>query len=217
MCGSAGVLFCDGFEGSLSSGWVVTTSPSGTLTPDATQVFRGADSLKVHVDGVTSSTYVNVELRKDTAPLPQNPIYVRLFIYVPSSTPAMPFWILNYQQETDMYGGSAVQIESNRDLTVGTYRLLTSPQTTSNYAMPTDTWVCLEYQLQTRTDTTSTSFLTLVGGGGTISPGPVQITSGEPLMQLYVGFEAQMPANQGAFDLWIDEVYVDNKPIGCTK
>jgi hypothetical protein len=217
-CPTAGVLICDGFDGSISSVWSVN-APDGSLTSDTTHVMRGTGALKVHVNAVgASGFYANVQLSKDTPPLPQNPTYVRLFIWVPSTIPAIDAWILNYQQETDNYGGSAMELDAGRTLTIGDYRLVTSPTATSAATMPLDQWVCLEYQLQTRTDTSSTSFLELLQADTVIdNAGAVQILSGEPLTRLFLGFEQELPPNNPAFDYWIDEVAVDNKPIGCSK
>jgi hypothetical protein len=216
MCSTAGVLFCDGFDGTISSSWTVAAT-DGTLTTDGTHVYRGTQSLRVHVNSPSASTYGQVQLINAGAPLPLNPAYVRFFLYFPSATPAIRIWPLNYQQQTDQYGGSAMAIETNRDLTVGTYRLVTSPSATSTNPLPMDQWVCLEYQIETTTSS-GTSFLKLLQAGSVIDDaGSVQILAGEPLTKLYLGFEESLTAGMAAFDYWIDEIAIDNSPIGCSK
>jgi hypothetical protein len=217
LCSSAGVLFCDGFDGSISSSWERDT-PNGSLTTDATHVFRGTQSLHVHVDATSSSVYAEVRLTNGNAPFPLNPAYVRFFLWFPSNTPRVAIWPLNYQEQDNPYGGSAITIETNRDLTVDTYEFVNGPGATSSNALPTDQWVCLEYQVQT-TSSGGTSFLKLLQWGSVIDDGgSFQLPSGDPpLSKLFLGFEQTLDPGTPAFDYWIDEIAIDSSPIGCSK
>jgi hypothetical protein len=219
--GCGDLLLCDSFDGSISSAWLQVADPgTGTLTveSDPAHVYRGSGSLKVHLD---PGAFNDVGIVKHDPPIPQNQIYVRMFVYLPPGF-AGQFVnaprILDFSQYGVGYGDVAVDVEDTTSLTLGSHPPVTGGgEMTSTAQLGTARWQCLELQVNAATDGSSTGSATLLVGGASVATmSPLKVDPTQPLNELGIGVGGQLASASG-FDLWIDEVAVDNKPIGCQK
>jgi hypothetical protein len=214
-CGTAGVLICDGFEGSLGSNWSGNTMADGPRTIDTTMAYRGIGSLKVHINQVTSAHYVK-SIIVDTISPSVNPTYVRAFVRFSSATTTQNFWLASYENAN--FDGITFELNGNRTVKLGSWGLSPQLDATSTVMLAADTWHCLEWRIQTRvTGSGTTSFVTARRSDADIAnAGVIEVPSGAPLNFIKFGVEEQMNPTP-AFDVWFDEIMIDTQPIGCAK
>jgi hypothetical protein len=211
MC-PAGVVFCDGFEGTaLKSAWTVVKVPSGSnVSHDTARAYRGAQSLRVHVGAVAPSSYINVAVQQ----VPPSPFYVRVYWYLTAQ--AVPHSNLSIRHSD--FGRTYVSPTSNLSL------VLTpnggSALSPSAGKLKVDDWNCVEWAVST-----------VARDGGARASSRLWVNDVEwtelryddldppsPFLFLEVGTESlSPPSGLSGFDLWFDEVIIDDKPIGCGK
>jgi hypothetical protein len=129
--------------------------------------------------------------------LPANPNALELILfYVP---------VANI--EVSMFGG----IRLSRSTASSTVLSATSAS-----PLPVDTWVCLLWSV-TRA-TTATGQVALAGDIGPVIRDDVQTDSVPGLGALSVGlhwFGSNLTATQPAYELWIDDILIDDAPLTC--
>src|SRR5262249_37561561 len=82
-------------------------------------------------------------------------------------------------------------------------------------AMPTDRWVCLEWHLRVATGGWAKLYL---DGVEVTALTAAQNTLPTPTLgEIGLGLVAAPGSAAAARDLWLDDVIVDNSPIGCAK
>jgi hypothetical protein len=91
-------------------------------------------------------------------------------------------------------------------------------QKDSTTPMPTNTWVCLEWNVQLGTSSGSPNGTTALSVDGTLANnlgGTQPLFSSTPINT--IGLMLIGGPNTPARDVWMDEVIIDTQPIGCTK
>jgi hypothetical protein len=210
----SGGILCDNFEeGAIdSSKWPSVFLNGATVAVDTMHAHSGAYALHVHLDNVPANTTYDGLLANNNLPLPAA-VNLRLWVLVPGTPPQQSTSYVGYVEGTSPYYGINVgTIGSNPQLTdYGVPNsLLTSTSTVS-----LTSWICM----QTTIDTTSgsTGNVTVSFGGSVVSDLTSTGVWTGPVGQFHVGGWVAAGAAQPAFDLWIDDVYLDSAPVGCNS
>jgi len=211
-CGTAGVLACDGFEGSIDPMWTLDTS-AGTITVDTARAYRGTSSAHVHINQITSATTNPRAELLGPAGLPiTGTLYFRVWMYVASPLDSTAY--LNQMLNASDVPGNGISMGSrhgvvtNNDYTGGGYA-------ESATAFPLDRWTCLQFQMPSGTQGTSRVFVdgTEVTDIALATPGTQPVPT-----HVYIGLEwVGNPSSMPAADAWVDEVIVDSQPTTCAQ
>jgi hypothetical protein len=201
ICASAGVLFCEGFENGISYG---TIKNNGTLTTDSQHVYRGQFALDAQQNAGNSTV---VAIRTGTLPSPD--IYLRAFVYA-ASVPLGTATLLRAQASTGMQNSIDLQMANG---VFQTWLSRTGVLTTSTQAVPTGRWFCAEWHIHIATN--GAADLQLDGQSVAGLSGSVDTTN--PVAYDWLVFGLDEGASGPARQIWLDELAMDNKPIGCAK
>jgi hypothetical protein len=219
-CASGNYLFCDGFETS-SSGifpvWSIpiptidtytggAANPATSLTVDTAPVCAGNQVMHVHAVGLKQQAFLQDQLA--TRP---NPLYLRTFVYLPSSSAQETFYFLSflnsagtrwYQIAINPPGSPGFVTNSNFSATLPTFP----------GEVPRDRWACVETKI--RFDSSAGEVAITVDG---VSAGDVTglDTQGNFQMDTFEFGVSAVEVPSGAFDAYFDEVVVSASPIGC--
>lgn len=223
-------LLCDGFEDASidTAKWTVTQEGTTTLGITTDQAARGAQS--VHIQTTNGFGYL-----KNTSvfPLTQNDYYGRMFLRVARySTVAWAHWTVaeaagNGDGSLIRVGGQYKTDASKNRWGIGSDGGPTGDWTTHDtdpdgapQEPPLDTWTCLEWfhggsSHETKFFTDGVEHPSLATttdehGGNAVPYMLPEFTS------LWFGWY-QYQDDPQAFDVWIDEVAIDDERIGCDR
>jgi hypothetical protein len=212
-CGDAGLLFCDGFEEG-GSNWAANNGGGGTSAIDPKVAYRGTHSMHAHTDmvaGGNPDVYGLFDHADATWP---STLYVRAFVYFAPKYPGDPCAYVDLSQ----IGGQGPGVQLNVD--VGNNQMEDfvenvyggpNHQWPSASAMPFGEWVCVELftdgnQMRTYVWDAEVTGLTQSFGQHV-----------GPLQDLNVGLSFYQANMQPKYDVWIDEIAVNNGYIGCNQ
>ncbi len=229
-CADAGVQLCEDFETGMLDKSVWT--PVGTAPViDGMEHARGAHALHITLpmNGLSAIS------EKKTFPEPNDTYFGRMFVYFKSlpTPPGMTYahWTIIAASGTQVPGEIRVsgQLQQGKNLFgVGTDNQTdagTGDWTTSDRdpagmprAVPTGEWICLEWMHKGDTSDTQfwwddavhpslTTSLTVHGGNSNPFLLP-QFTS------VWFGWQEYQTSTE-TFELWIDEIAIDTRRIGC--
>lgn len=226
-CDGGDFLLCDGFEGADidASLWTVEKG-SNTAEIVSDQAARGAQSVHLHVDG-------NFAYLKNTSifPVTNNDYFGRMFLRVARfSTVDWAHWTVGEAAGTG--DGSKIRVggQYKTDASANRWGIGSDGGPTGDWTThdtdegptepPTSTWVCLEWEHKGSTNEThfyvddvlhpSLSTTTTEHGGSSVDYVLPNVTS------FWFGWW-QYQADPEPFDVWIDELVLDDERIGCTK
>lgn len=232
-CDSGEFLLCDGFEsGAIDAAkWTVEKSAGNVLEITTEQAARGAQSIHIRTEPNQKYAYL-----KNTSafPVPNNDYYGRMFLRVARySTVDWAHWTIAEAEGTGdgsliRVGGQYKTDQAANRWGVGSDGGPTGDWTTHDsdpngapLEPPTNTWTCVEWAHLGSTDetrfyvdgvehpslaTTSSSH----HGGAQVPYVMPEFTS------LWFGWY-QYQVDPVAFDVWIDEVALDDERIGCER
>jgi hypothetical protein len=214
LCSSAGAIFCDGFEaGSLVAPWG-TLPVHGSITVDAMHVYRGNYALHAHQAAIGSGSQdTGVAISTQSYPSPD--IYLRAFVYLPGPASTGTFTFLRAQMSGGTQDSVDLQVANG---VFATYASRVSTGEVSTTVPPLDRWFCVEWHVHMA----SSGYAALSIDGNPV-PGLQSAntfdTTNSPIYDwLVVGLDsASASSGIPARDLWLDEIILDNKPIGCAK
>jgi hypothetical protein len=219
-CGTSttsNVQLCEAFEGSLSSAWSIHSS-NGTVSYDTAKAYRGNSSLHFHGEDVPANTSVDLRISETEtfAPAPTD-VFARAWFYL-SATPANAAELFSVIESPSPYDGDTVLIANTGFFTTGD-SVKNGAYTKSTTAAPLNQWFCVTFEVHVATDDTG---LTAVGLNDTKIVAlqvnqPTEPTD-NPLGALSAGFEVYNPTAESiAFDVWMDELIVNNTPVSCER
>jgi hypothetical protein len=214
LCAGLNVLLCDGFEGALNTTRWIDASSNGSATVDTTRAYRGASSLHLHTNlTATAGARVGGSLNTYQG-LPLNgTIYLRMYMFVPSTTPTGFEDFIDFTNDSGSGGVSWSMQNGNWLLNAWN----AGPFQQSATMVPLDQWFCV--QLQLAQNGAATGPVSFAVNNSTVSDLSLNATLPNPQPNKF--FVGQMwegnPANLPASDLWIDEIILDNKPISCSE
>lgn len=191
-------MFCDGFEDPDLSAWdlyggvmrVVRPTPRGTAVLQADTTGPG----QISEAGVNFGPFVSGTLA------------ARAWLYIPSGFPVIHFDLIDLKYAQN--GGIGV-LGYYGDLVI--YQNLTGETTTVGVTVPRDRWMCVELRLEVSNPGRATLFL------DDVSIAEVSGIDAAPA-QGYNRVNVGLPwtdETQGNTRVFVDELVLDNKPIGC--
>lgn len=204
-------VLCEDFESQKidPAKWTIFGDP---VVVDTTMAHGGVASAHAHATSVATGMSGGSEIGNDVLmdPALAAALYIRAWMYLPSSDSfTHPARLLAAQQ-----GGSGPS-----DMVALSDQLTVSDTGTGSHSSgsppPRDRWFCVEWA----TDFSSTS------GDSTVSIDSAAVASisgtmtefSPPASRIVLGLLTYQPSSaQPALDLWLDDLVVDNKPIGCT-
>jgi hypothetical protein len=219
LCGTApntSVQLCEGFEGTLHSAWA-THMTDGALSYDDSMAYRGNSSMHIHGNPVTAGTTVDVRISESQTFTPAPTlVYVRAFFYV-QAAPANAGTFYSVIQSASPYDGVSLLDAAGGTLAAGDS--VNGGYTKSAAVVPLNQWFCLRWQVKVSTSASAGSVTTWVN-----STDITALDANEPtepaagLAFLSVGFQTYDPSVANpAFDVWMDELIVNNAPVTCTQ
>ena len=223
-CPLSGVLFCEGFEsGAFQPYWSLMLMPAATstVTVDSTFAYRGNKSMHVHVGAVTAGTDARAEIQ-DNQHFPSTTFSMRVWAYVPSSTPPSLTRMMGLAQTASPYQGHGLSHDSNDKLYTENSAMTPgfNPKTSAT-SMPRDRWVCLEWEVVAGTPTVANGSVRLYVDDVIVNDLTATnvVTQPSPPMGLFImGLSTFAPSTAlNARDAWFDELIIDTNHIGCAK
>jgi hypothetical protein len=202
-------FFYDGFDGTISTVWSKREENGGSVAVDS-KAFRGSGSLKVTAKpGTVSWEQVDLE-RPDS----QTPLYARAFVWMPSTatlSASEETQLFTYRSNETPYPLAALALSSSFRLAAEVQNWTSTPmKNLASSSMPLDRWVCLEWSV--RWDASpSVSVSEESMPVASIAPSPLP----NPLDISAIGFAGPPPGSEVSF--WIDELALDQNPIGCSR
>jgi hypothetical protein len=219
-CADAGVLLCEDFENGLdTTKWPMTSSQYATAVVDGTQHHRGAFALHVNTPGLTTDGgAVNVAANiRHVATLP-SPVFIRAFVMFSSAQPQSTESFFLSQQVQSPYDGLQLELDPQ----TGAYAVTDWTVSPTFYANSTvgaaaTTWNCIEWELDPPASGTTKTNTDVWVGGTEVSSLHLTNTPMTDLEVLGFGIGFYQVTTLPAYDLWIDDIYVDTSRVGCTK
>lgn len=230
-CAGSELSLCDGFEGATidTALWTVAASSNNVVELASDQAARGQQS--VHIKNQGGFGYL---LNESFFPAPNNDYFGRMFLRVKRfSTVEWAHWTVGEGAGTG--DGSKIRVggQYRTDLGKNRWGVGSDGGKTGDWTShdqdpdgkptepPTDTWVCLEWEHRGSENVTRffvdgvehpSLATTAQDHGGTASEDYIlpQMTS------FWFGFW-QYQADPEPFDVWIDELALDESRIGCEK
>lgn len=229
-----GRLLCDDFEGHPSgvapgAPWTTVTSNTGTVAVDETRAFSGVRSVKVTTDGTNGFTRALLaNSGAPVFPLPGNVMHGRMMFYMDQAANDGVHWThvegrgplpgQNGVTALYRYGGQHQQrLMANYE----TSGLSTDCWHHSQTTIPTGAWACMEWmfdgpndRMRFWIDGTEITDLDVMGSGmGCIGNDLSGQWPAPDFEEIRVGWESYQ--NDAPREAWIDDVIVDDEPIGC--
>jgi hypothetical protein len=185
---------------------------------DETRVYRGKRSLHVWINQGNAGTVAMSQITLaglDTSPGARK--VTRWFMYL--ATP--PLLMLDspyarFQQTMSPWDAVDVHVDTNGHL--GTWIApANSVRTSATFMPPTGRWVC--YELDTTFGDAGSGHVRVSMDDQLLDELDFDgLTNASPTMSnLIFGIYYNSTWNGQAYDMWIDEVYVANSPIGCAR
>jgi len=205
-------LFCDGFEeGAIDpTRWPIAlrSTNGGTTAVDSTRSFRGGASLKVTASPSSGGGFMSVALT-ETAAVPVFPLYVRLYLYVPTSLAARgPTFLV--VSDTNL---QPINVYSRQGLLGVNVNLAPADTIDSTTSLGFGRWSCVELGFEPSGGNTA---MRLYASDG--NPVLEYTLTGAPrLGSVAIGYQETLPASFPGGEIWIDEIVVDRARIGCAR
>lgn len=212
LCGVGAGRVCDGFEGAAFHPRWMYDLEQGTATLVTTKAYRGASSLFVQTDMITTPTlYPRASLLTyDGLPL-TGAVYVRVYIFLP--TPA----IMNFDQFVNFANGGGQGVSMgirNGKVVNNDYSAVQFRESATDF--PLDRWACL--QMTIPSDTTGTIRVYVDGVEITDAAIPTGATPHPRPSHLYLGIDwPSMYSSLPPSEAWFDELLIDSAPITCAQ
>ena len=212
-CLTAGVAFCESFENGLDTTvWRTTKSGDGTAVVDDLHAARGTKALHVQTTSGNGFAYIT---ENKSFPATNNVLYGRMFLWLQNGLVTDGHFSL---AEGDGTGTpAAIRFGGQfKAFGVGSDHGASGDWTDHDTkAVPSQTWMCLEFEMKGDTsefhvwwDDVERTALHV----GTTQHAGFTMPAFNSLWFGWWMYNAVEPK-----DLWIDEIAVDFKPIGCAK
>jgi hypothetical protein len=218
--------FCEDFEGQTagqepkSAMYSVVKAQTPMMTVDTTKFWSGKQSLKLGLSNAKGDTKAQLAFTAPLLPMPENDVHGRMMVWL-SKNPG------NHWDLATAFGTDQPMDDDNlTQYTLGSMsgHLMAVYQpgddsVDSSTQLPAGKWVCLEWEFKGAADGTHLIRLQMDGmlinkgeiTKGGIAKGDWKATTWKSMKVGFIVFSGVA----GAFDMWIDDVAVSDKPIGC--
>jgi hypothetical protein len=207
---------CESFESALDTNlWKTTKAGDATIAIDDVHAARGTKALHVHTTAGGGSNFAYIKETK-TFPATNNVLYGRLFVWFDDALTTDGHYSLAEGAGT---GTSAVIRFGGqfKAFGVGTDGGNSGDWTDSDRSklVPTKTWICAEFQFDGPNNTFHVWWDDMERTALVSGPSKHSMFTMPTFNSLWFGWWMYNIAEPQ--DIWIDEIAVDYKPIGCTK
>ncbi|MBL9014057.1 MAG: hypothetical protein JNL83_07765 [Myxococcales bacterium] len=212
LCGTAGGLVCDGFEGTvLDPRWQLDLE-QGTVALSTVRAYRGGSSIRAQTDPITTmTTYPRaLLLAYDGLPI-TGTLHARVFVYLPTPASTMFDQLFNFADGSGQGVSMGIRdgVVVNNDYSSTQYR-------ESATAFPLNRWTCLQMEIPADTTGTIRIFIdgteladAAIATGATPHPRPTH---------LYLGIDwPSIVTSLPPSEAWFDELLFDSSPITCAQ
>jgi hypothetical protein len=212
-CSTAGVALCESFENGLDSTlWMTSKTSANSVAVDSVHAARGTKALHLTTAADMGFAYIQ-ETR--SFPATNNLLYGRMFVWFEDDITTDGHFTLAEGAGT----GTAAVIRFGgqfKEFGVGTDHGESGDWTDHDtVTIPSKTWICAEFEF--KGDTNEFRVWQDDVARTALSSGPSK-HSGFIMPQFNkLWFGWWMYNMSEVQELWIDEIAVDYKPIGCTK
>jgi hypothetical protein len=212
-CANVAAVVCEDFEGKPNSPWKMAGDEPPLI--DTSQHHCGASSLHLHTQAITNGSISSTLIESDTFTNPSlaDGFYVRAWVYAPPrfTIAGNNFMALfEAHQDRQPFLGIAAQLGANT-AAIANWTTAFAYEATKA-AMPLDKWTCVEWHVAFRP--TGASQLWVADASASLDPTNTNPTP--PYNELIIGiYFSGADSAQPAVDLWIDELVIDSKRIGC--
>jgi hypothetical protein len=219
-CADAGALLCEDFENGLNAAKWSTTNQLATAVVDGTQHHRGASALHLNAPALTtdgSAVNVAANIRHTEAMLPST-VFVRAFVMFSAAQPQSVEQFFLAQQSASPYYGLQLELDQG----TGDYAMTDWSVTPNFYQVSTvgaaaASWTCVEWELDPPASGSTMTNSDLWVNDAEVPSLHITNTPMTDLEVLGFGIGFYQVTSLPAYDLWIDDIYVDTSRVGCTK
>jgi Thrombospondin type 3 repeat len=207
------VVLCEDFEsGAINAGRWQTDEQTSAVRVQTDKPHRGAWAMHVHSNFADAGTTVSGRIRERATLAAGQPalLAVRLYLWLPPVAPS--FTLVDIAQIVSPYD----DLELNVDNGVASLWNGITMQDTQGTLLPDSQWLCLEWWIAASPG----EMRLFVDGTEMPSLHVLQATqpSPSPLAEMAIGIDIyQPPQAVNPYDIWVDDVIVDTKPIGCGR
>lgn len=212
-CATAGVALCEDFENGLNASiWTTTQAGDGTVVVDALHAARGTKALHVKTTAGNGHAYIT---EKMSFPATNNLLYGRMFVWLGDALTSDGHFSL--AQGDGIGNAAAIRFGGqNKVFGVGTDGGSSGDWTDKdNKPVPMQTWICAEFEFKGDSNEFHVSWDDVERTA--LNRGVVQHPTFAMPQFNSLWFGYWMYNMMEPQELWIDEIAVDFKPIGCTK
>jgi Cip1-like, core domain len=207
---------CESFESGLDGTlWKTTKAGDATITVDDVHAARGTKALHVKTTAGGGSNFAYIKETK-TFPATNNVLYGRMFVWFEDALTTDGHFSLaegagNGTPAVIRFGGQF------KAFGVGTDSGSSGDWTDSDRTklVPTQTWICAEFQFDGPTNTFHVWWDDMERAMLTSGPSKHTTFTMPAFNSLWFGWWMYNLAEPQ--EIWIDEIAVDYKPIGCAK
>jgi len=230
-CVGAGVILCDSFESPLINNlnWPDRDNQfGGDQAADAPVHYRGARALRAFINPPPPTAGVDMEeLGYATAyldrptPTVLGPIHLRAFVYLPSSFwSGQPFAYSRLLERAGNFGTLGFGSGGSHQLGWGSQNIDSLTGGSSTATLGVDQWTCLEWSVTTgplEPDGGAAGEIHVWRNQQEIAPLGFMGVRSSGFRSIQVGLEVLIAFGDAPLELYIDDVIVDDKYIGCDK
>jgi hypothetical protein len=207
------VALCENFEsGSAATPpWMIDEQTSAVRV-QTDKPHRGSYALHVHSNAADAGVTIEGMIRETATFAAGQPPFmaVRLYLWLPPVAPS--FTLVQASEHVSPYD----DLELNVDNGVMSYWNGVIDQYTVGKQVPSSQWLCVEWWVSTSPG----EMRAFVDGSEITQLHVTQSTTPAtgPLAELAFGIDVYQPAQPvNPYDVWIDDIIVDTKAIGCAK
>jgi hypothetical protein len=211
-CAGAGVALCESFENGLDATvWRTSASGGATAVVDEMHSARGTKALHVHSGG-GGNAYIT---ERSSFPATSANLYARMYVYLEDDITTSGHFSMAEGGGTGT--GARIRFGGQfKNFGVGTDGGSSGDWTDrDNKVVPSKQWMCIEFQFKGDTsefrvwwdDAERTAL-----HSGPSRHGGFTMPTFNSLWFGWWMYNAQEPQ-----DMWIDEIAIDSKPIGCAR
>jgi hypothetical protein len=201
---------CEDFESGTLAAWWSKSQDQGSLSVEQTLVHKGSYALHLHSNAVSASTLIDVNINEHrTFPAYENGLYARAFVYLPSaSVPAASAFLFQMSQRSPVEGDQLEILGPGGAMSFYQYGSSPDVSQDSGTHLPTDRWVCVEWEMLAGETHTFLDGLELTD----LHKAGLAVLTFDTF---YFGWDFYKSAAQPAYDVWMDDLALDGTRIGC--
>jgi hypothetical protein len=207
--GGCAHLLCEDFERDLDPTVWTPQDENGQFVYDAQRFHGGARALHFSTVAQPAGGHANALITETATIAAADPFFVRAWIYQPAT---LSQYFTVFEIPTDVSGNFVAF--GTRDGTLTTDPGTLGAALDSTTAIPTGTWVCLEWELHRGVAGTTSAWLDGVAVPSLTAN--LQPSQAARAQRVEIGMHLYGALPLPAADLWLDDLAIDGAHIGCS-